>query len=60
MFILISFLVSALFMNVYGMASDSIYFCYQIDKELNYGTTAQIPLIVANFAREKWWINTYL
>lgn len=59
-FLIISFVIGSLFMNVYGMAVDSILLCYIADSELNSksGGAKSIPPSLKEFLDEyKWYTN---
>jgi len=51
---IISFVVGCLFMNIYGMGTDSILLCYLADYELhqNEGGAKSIPATLKEFLHE--------
>lgn len=53
-FLIISFVIGSLFMNVYGMAVDSILMCYIVDSELNRsnGGAKSVPPSLKEFLNE--------
>ena len=53
-FLITSFTIGSLFMNVYGMAIDTILLCYIVDMELNRnkGGAQSIPPSLREFIEE--------
>lgn len=43
MFAIISFVVGSIFMNIYGMAADTLLICLCADKELSKGSAKSCP-----------------
>jgi len=57
----VSMVIASLFMNVYGMAVDSILLCYLVDTELykHEGGAKSIPPSLKEFLSEYKWNQIY-
>lgn len=52
LFFIISFVIGYLFMNVYGMAGDTLLFCLCVDKEVSKGQSRSAPKSIQFFEKE--------
>lgn len=52
MFGIISFVIGSIFMNIYGMSSDTLLICLCVDKELSKGSAKSCPVCLAEFENE--------
>ena len=55
MFFIISFVIGGVFMNIYGMASDTLLMCLCVDKELSRGSAKSCPPSLLEFENNYMW-----